>query len=497
MTNRDMTSHHVLVNFDLSWENSWRTSTLESNWDAAWIFIKWRKQGQNTWNHATLNTTGHTASSGSTITTPTDGKGVFIYKNADGIGSNNFTSTKLRWNYGTDGLVDNDLVEICVIGIEMVYIPQGSFYVGDGTTGGNIRGQFEDRVTGLPFQITSESLPSVLGGGTPGSMGNNNASGMNASGVDDFNDVMIKVLPLSFPKGYNAFYVMKYEVSQSQYVDFLNKLTYTQQARRVMISPNSAIGTRAFSVGEYRNSISIKSSGTNATTPAVFGCDLNRNINYEESNDGQNLPINWMHFADCQAYLDWSGLRPITELEFEKACRGNQTPVVSEYAWGNTTITSATSTGLSNAGTASEISSNSSSNCVYNAPIVTSNGPIRVGSFAQASTNRTQSGGSYYGVMDLSGNVREMTITIGNITGRSFTGLSGDGALDVNGEANTLNWPSGFQADVSVATGAGYRGNDWSEDTPIYLSVSCRVNAGYKYKWRDPDYGFRGGRTAP
>jgi hypothetical protein len=31
-----------LVKFDLSWENSWRTATGPSNWDAAWVFVKFR-----------------------------------------------------------------------------------------------------------------------------------------------------------------------------------------------------------------------------------------------------------------------------------------------------------------------------------------------------------------------------------------------------------------------------------------------------------------------
>src|SRR5687767_3070349 len=31
------------VTFDLSWNNSWRSSTTSAaNWDAAWVFVKWR-----------------------------------------------------------------------------------------------------------------------------------------------------------------------------------------------------------------------------------------------------------------------------------------------------------------------------------------------------------------------------------------------------------------------------------------------------------------------
>jgi Uncharacterized conserved protein len=495
--------HYSMVQFDLSWDGSWRTSTLESNYDGAWVFGKFRKQGSTVWNHCTLGTSGHQSATGSTINAPSDGKGVFVYKDADAIGSNTFTGMKLRWEYGTDGVADGDKVELCIFGIEMVYIPQGSFYVGDGTaTGPSTYGQFETAYLGIPYHITSEATPATLGGSSMSSMGNNNAQGMDPAGLDDFNDATAKALPAAFPKGYNAFWIMKYEVSQEQYVQFLNKLTYTQQARRTQEPPNSPAGRNAFrqtdntNTSEYRNGIDIKTPGVSSGTPAVYGCNLNNNGVYDESDDGANIACNFMHFTDCEAYLDWAGLRPITELEYEKACRGTVFPVAGEYAWGNTSVTSAISSSLNNTRTELEISSNSASNCAYSASLITTLGPIRTGSFSQAATNRAQSGGSYYGVMDMSGNTREMIITLGNATGRAFTGTSGDGVLAASGEAAVTGWPSGFQADASNAVGAGYRGGDWGETDLLRLRVSERNAATYPYKWRDPQYGFRGGRTA-
>ncbi len=492
---QNTTFHYSMIQFDLTWDGSWRTSTLESNWDAAWIFCKWRKKGSLVWNHCSLATSGHQAATGSTIDTPTDGKGVFVYKDAVGIGSNSFTQTKLRWNYGSDGLVDNDLVEVCVYGIEMVYIPQGSFYVGDGTaTGPNTYGQFETGTFGIPYQITSESRPATLGGGSISSMGNNNGQGMDPAGQDDFNDAVSQTLPLAFPKGYNAFYIMKYETTQEQYVQFLNKLTYDQQRRRTQHLPNSVVGTAALTAS-YRNGIVISSPGTNNTIPAQYACDLNGNLTWNEADDGQNIACNWLHFADCEAYMDWAGLRPITELEYEKACRGTVFPVIGEYAWGNTTITNVVSTNVTNSGRTDEVPN--TGNCTYGGIYNGIQGPIRVGAFSSSASNRQQSGGSYYGVMDLTGNVREMVITVGNATGRAFTGISGDGVLAANGESNVTNWPSGFQADISNAVGAGYKGNDWGDPSATYMTVSGRNGAAYNYKWRDPDYGFRGGRIAP
>ena len=53
------------VQFDVKWDASWRSSWTETtpsvtvtNWDAAWIFVKYRcRDGANTnWNHASLST---------------------------------------------------------------------------------------------------------------------------------------------------------------------------------------------------------------------------------------------------------------------------------------------------------------------------------------------------------------------------------------------------------------------------------------------------------
>ena len=37
-------SQYSIINFDVSWENSWRTITNETNYDGAWIFVKFRKK---------------------------------------------------------------------------------------------------------------------------------------------------------------------------------------------------------------------------------------------------------------------------------------------------------------------------------------------------------------------------------------------------------------------------------------------------------------------
>ena len=57
------TGTSALVQFDLSWENSWRGGGV-GNWDAAWVFVKYRPNGGG-WQHVLLSNTGHAAPIGS------------------------------------------------------------------------------------------------------------------------------------------------------------------------------------------------------------------------------------------------------------------------------------------------------------------------------------------------------------------------------------------------------------------------------------------------
>lgn len=486
------------MEFDISWDNSWRVSSGPSNWDAAWVFIKYRIKTQTTWNHATLNWVdgtgsgdGHTEPANSDINSSNDNGaggayGVFIHRDADMAQANvSYTGVKLRWNYGVDGLTDANLVEVRVYAMEMVYVPQGSFYAGDGSA--TIVGQFESVKTGAAKQITSEGAL-TLGGGGAGSLGNNNAGGM--STADDFNDATSKALPAAFPKGYNAFYCMKYEISQAQYAAFLNTLTYTQQATRTAVAPSSAAKTGALKNPiANRNGIEIKTSGVSTTTPAVYVCNLNNNGTYDEAAaDGLAIACNFLSFSDVVAYFDWAALRPMTELEYEKACRGTLAAVANEYAWGSTAISKAT--GISNSGDTNETASNAGATCVYlNVGAVP--GPMRVGNFGQGVNTRAGTGSSYYGIMELSGNLYELLISVGKAGGRSFTGVHGNGAIDATGNADASNWP------LTTSAGGGFRGGGWDSASATGVRVSDRFYASDNTNTRLSDGGGRGVRTAP
>jgi formylglycine-generating enzyme required for sulfatase activity len=458
LTGQNTVLHFTLVRFDISWDNSWRTSVGPSNWDAAWVFVKYRKKTQTTWKHATLNWVdgtgsgdGHTEPANSDINSSNDNGaggsyGVFIHRDADMVqDSVSYTGVQLRWNYGVDGLIDADSVEVCVFAIEMVYVPQGSFYVGSG--GGESGAFYTYPTTTNAYQITSEGAITV--GTAAGNLYYPNTSALSGDQTGP--------IPAAFPKGYNAFYCMKYEITQAQYVAFLNKLDNIQAP------------ARAYTAGGYRNGIT-GTPGNYTTTNPYVAC-------------------NYLSWADLAAYLDWAALRPMTELEYEKAARGTLTPVPNEYAWGSASIITQ-ATGISNAGLTNETASNAGANCAYNNAAGVQ-APMRVGNFAQTASTRTNAGASYYGIMDLSGNLWERPVTVGNAAGRAFTGVNGNGVLTSSGDADASNWPNN-----TTATGAGGRGGDWRDDA-TYLRVSDRYNAAYTFSFRSNSYGGRGVRVAP
>lgn len=356
---------------------------------------------------------------------------------------------QLQWNFGENGLLPYDEFEIRVFAIEMVYVAEGGFYLGSGGTeaGSFTAGSYTSGAT-TPFQVTSESAITIAN--TSGNLWGTSTSGNGSIGGTG-------TVTAAFPKGYAAFYCMKYEITQEQYARFLNKLTTTQDATRY---PNQN--------GNYRHAISGSAGARTSSNP--------------------NVACNYLDWADVAAYLDWAALRPMTELEYEKACRGTLTAVANEYAWGSTSITVAR--GISNSGLTNETASNGDANCVYNNESGVQ-GPMRAGCLGQGVNTREGVGAGYYGIMELSGNLWERTITIGSNDGRAFTGANGDGVLDATGNANTTNWPSN-----TTASGAGFRGGNWRESANL-TRVSDRYHANTIYHLPLAWYGGRGVRVAP
>ncbi|MEI6582597.1 MAG: LamG-like jellyroll fold domain-containing protein [Chitinophagia bacterium] len=481
LTGRNIGAQTVFVQFNLNWQNSWRTSAAPFNWDAAWVFVKY-KVGNGDWKHATLASSGHTIPSGAT-STQNDAAGIFIYRNADGTGAFSPSGIQLLWNYGTDGVDYNYKITVRVYAVEMVYNQVGGFQAGSGAiNNGELRkaNDITSSGTASTFTITG-TTPTVQGNSssaTPTNIGAYNNTATDLTGTSTAS------LASGYPTGFNAFYAMKYEISQQQYVDFLNTLTYTQQAARTIVAPNNAAGTPALVASNAnRNGIDIQTPGTSSTVPAVYACNLNGNSTYNESDDGQSIACNYLSWDDLIAYLDWAALRPMTELEYEKSCRGSQNPASNEFAWGNTSATALS--GLSNASTMSETASNTSSNIAYNNSFTS--GPVRTGIFATSSTARATSGSGYYGNMELSGNLWERVVTLGNATGRTFSGANGNGTLNSSGNADVSGWPA--------AAGAGWKGGSWLNITTNSATASDRTQAANVNNTRAADAGGRGVRT--
>ncbi|OGF47660.1 MAG: hypothetical protein A2452_03255 [Candidatus Firestonebacteria bacterium RIFOXYC2_FULL_39_67] len=468
------------IKFDIAWDNCWFTAGAPSataNWDAVWVFAKFSKStdGGTTWSdgaHCTLLNTGNTVPAGSQMSFGMTGaayKGAFIYRSSSGSGSVDWNNAELRWAYGTDGVVDSDLVKVKVFAIEMVYIPQGPFYIGD--TNNDNSGCFlksdgayaKDK--NLPeYQISSESAITV---GTA-------FDNLYYDNDSSYNGDQLGPIPAGFPKGYNAFYIMKTEISQRQYCEFLNTLSTTQVTNR---SNNN--------YGNF-NYIKLASNGK-------YGCDANNNAGaygsanwalMNESNDGEWGVCNYLSWMDLAAYTDWAALRPFTELEFEKACRGGQPAVNDEHAWGNATVV--TTTSFSNAGTNLEVPNQGNTNLF-------GPGGFRCGSYANATSTRTNSGAGYYGVLDLSGNVTELCVTVGNSTGRGFTGTHGDGSLNSSGDATSSDWPGFVTTAVTDAIGIGLRGSSWIFETCVSNRGAADMTVTYRYYLN----GGRCARTAP
>jgi formylglycine-generating enzyme required for sulfatase activity len=496
---------HAFVKFDISWDNSWRNdlpgagNVAPFNYDAAWVFVKFSIDGGVTWRHASLSPINSkhsvTFENGvaAAIQAMPSGDGVFIFRAANGAGSNNWDDVGLLWKYANDGVTSiTPALIVNVFALEMVFIPIGGFQAGDHATSS---AAFQQGASDPdPWEINGENAISVTNAAA------DSFYYLSAGNVGEEATGSTFTIPNDFPKGFTAFYIMKYEITQGQYVDFLNQLTRPQQEARTSTQVADRYAMTNTASASFRNGIRV--SSVTGTGPLHFGCDLDGDGIFNEDNDGENLPANFLNWADGVAYADWAGLRPMTELEYEKACRGasespsNRTAVSGEYAWGNANINfSAYNLTAGTAGGPNETVSNATIDPTGNAAYQTTigaglNGPLRSGIFATTSSTRIEAGASFYGVMELSGNLAEKVITVGNPIGRNFTSNHGDGELEVNGEANEKTWP------LADAIGSGERGGDWRAAAAA-LQVSNRARAALANVTRNETSGFRCVRTAP
>jgi hypothetical protein len=419
-TGNNAANKTIQVQFDLSWDNSWRDAI---NYDAAWLFLKF-KDANGLWQHAMLNTTGFANGTGTanTLQVTADQIGTWVYRSAVGTGTFNSTGMQLQWNYGLSGLTSVTGLEIRVFAIEMVYIPEGEFNVAKAfnnstttTSNGLVYRNFNGPANIHPVINISLSPTLSYNDGT------NNATIRikGDAGIDTDNNGTVD--NTTYPIGYRAFYCYKYELSEQQYADFLNTLTSAQ------ITTLGVAGTGiTLTNGQYFSSTPNKACG-NSTAIRLL------------------------------AYADWSGVRPMTLLEFNKVSYGPLQPIYYEVAC--------------NAGLNAYIikgypawSANSAGGCNY-----ASNGaPLaNVGSFANTTSTRVQAGASYYGVLDLTGNAHEPVVKMNYFT---FQNTNGNGILASNGNADVNNWNSTTMTMYIDMICSGYSTSSFSNCYQIFIA---------------------------
>jgi len=423
------------VSFVLRWYNSWYYNSNEpSNYDAVWIFIKFRDCSDTVYTHGLISETvsDHLLGSGNNLQ--------FVDSNGNNdmidASPNNTGVLLKRKNPGFYFLPDADTItlkltnlpatgdiECKVFAIEMVYVLSGKFYIGDGNTSSY---EFrESAVSSKPVLIESEASIGVY------------------DGLSSFS------IPAGYPKGYDAFFIMKYEISQQQYADFLNTLN---NVARVARFPGN--------FGTNRNRLNNTGS-----YPMIYFTDR------------PHRAQNFLSWADISAYLDWACLSPLSECQYEKACRGNQAYFPGEYAWGSKYRVSGNNISGIEDGTETMLTGNHIGGNITFTGGDGGSGPARCGIFATNSSNREEAGASFYGVMDMCGNVFEWCVKATSTSTLTYHSW-GDGYISYTGFHNVANWPSGTVTTQELII----RGGSWALTTD-YFAISNRIFANTGATW--------------
>ena len=504
----------------IRWDASWRDA---ETWDAAWIVLKGRPAG-DAWDDVPLvpltiqgapEVVANESSDGAdaAFDVPEDRVGFFVHRAAPGEGAN-------RWRIRVPWIANaaDRMTGVRAFGVEMVHVPTGAFEAGTARSLRDrkaARGEGWVRFTppaplsalfaadpdgedsyGGPYRVGSEA--SIAIGPDAGNLYYLDARFLS----DDFTSGdKTGTLVADFPKGYAGFYQMKYEITEQQYTDFLNVLSAEQARRRA--APDSL--TQQLPNARY--SITTRNGRFQTAHP--------------------HRAASYLSWEDGLAWADWMGLRPMTELEFEKSARGPEPVRFREFVWGTTEqradglafdkriLASGGALATAEDGTervdgnihifmrpdegVDNLCTPGGDNYHPWYPACRSLsggdagwGPLRVGIHGVASGgDRVAAGAGYYGAMDLGGNLAEQVVTLGHPQGRAFRGTHGDGRLTAAGRATNADW----HADADTLSFAR-RGAGWTSH-PNHARTADRFS-GLSQAGRARFYasGFRAVRTA-
>ncbi|MBI4801428.1 MAG: SUMF1/EgtB/PvdO family nonheme iron enzyme [Elusimicrobia bacterium] len=381
---------------------------------ADWVFVKFSTEAgaSGSWNHAVL-ASGGSVDAGATLTLASDKMGVFIDHTAT---SSLWSSTvTLIWDYLAGGALVKDSAIVKVYTIPMVKIPQGSYlYCADGCTSGL-----------------------------------NNYNGGNAVTIGSVNDIPTGAAA-GWPNGFGSSYIMRYELSQGLYADFLNN-----------VSAEWA-GVLYEGTVSYGHNMTYTAANPYGSRYAAV-----------DPNAAKNFLSAW----DLWRFLSWSALRPMTEMEYQKAAR-DLNPDARKYLWGDEEP-------LSNGTTYFYSPPNEGGTHAKNylnfGNIVGGDKVLDIGRYMSGDIYRTaaQTGASPYGAADLSGNTWEVALNCSYSTAPA----NGNGAVDY-----PAGWPTPGSAYISI------RGGSWFQDS-YWAGVSRRpTNDTWPISSRYADVGGRGVR---
>jgi formylglycine-generating enzyme required for sulfatase activity len=451
---------------EIAWPRSWRDEfgSPRGNHDGVWVFAK-TQHADGLWRHQPVAEVR--AGEGYAAERSSDGVGAFVFRAQPGQGSAR-TTLAFRWAKWPAGAK-----RIRLYGWPVVYVPRGEFFVGDGSA--STPGRFHDGAdSARPFRVQAGSIRLAPRAGDLWADGTRTPLPSGPLGPPPWDDAP-GPLPRAFPTGFEAFWMQRFEVTQGQYADFLDTLTPEQAAARAPSAPDFAASGRP-RPDNYRYTISRQDGAWRAIQP--------------------RWSMNWLTWEDGLALADWAGLRPMSELEYEKASRGPAAAVPGEYAWGTTKIVAIRNfdgeDGSGNERALPPEANTSWSPSPQDRPLL---GPYAASALADRLT-REGRGESFWGIADLSGNVVEMAVSAGLPVGRAFVANHGDGELSVDGSAGVSGWPRmGERRGGFGLFGYGYRGGDfYNPETD--LRISSRNVANFGGTRRLFGLGFRAVRSA-